>query len=157
MKTVLIGLGNPILSDDGVGWRVVQEVEKRLDGNRPPDLEIDCLSLGGISLMERLVGADRAILVDAIQTRDSIPGSVYRLSPDGLPTFNANAVHDATFQAALEMGRRLGAILPEEIVIFAVEAVELWEFSEILTPAVEASVLTAAQVVLEEINNLRRI
>lgn len=159
MKTLLIGLGNPILCDDGVGWRVVQQVAKSLQGDQKPeggqpvDLEIDCLSLGGISLMERLIGADRAILVDAIQTEGGIPGTVYRLTPDDLPTFNANAVHDASFKAALELGRRLGAKLPEEIVIYAIEAENLWEFGEWLTPAVQASVLPVAQAVYHDLSN----
>jgi hydrogenase maturation protease len=158
MSTFLIGLGNPILSDDAVGWRVVQEVEKALRANRPCGLEIDCLSLGGLSLMERLVGAERAILVDAIQTKDGVPGTTYRLSlddlSDNLPTFNTTAIHDASLPAALEMGRSLGACLPEEIVIIAVEAVELWEFGETLTPAVEAGVLPAAHLVLQEIERM---
>ena len=142
MKTLLIGLGNPILCDDSVGWKVVQQVSKslnndqNLEGDPPVELEIDFLSLGGISLMERLIGADRAIVVDAIHTEGGIPGTVYRLTPDDLPSFNANAVHDASFKAALELGRRLGAKLPEEIVIYAIEAENLWEFGEWLTPAV---------------------
>ena len=44
MKTLIVGLGNPILGDDGVGWRVAEEVKKQL----PPDAQVDviCLSLG---------------------------------------------------------------------------------------------------------------
>ena len=49
MKTLVIGLGNPILGDDGVGWRVVEEIaRKTADRN---DIEVDTVSLGGLSLM----------------------------------------------------------------------------------------------------------
>ncbi len=151
MKTIVIGLGNPILGDDGIGWRVAEEVGKRLKSAnskfQPGEVEIDQVSLGGISLMERLVGTERAILVDAIQTPGGIPGNIYRLTLDDLPTFNANAVHEASLKTALDLGRSLGADLPSEVVIFAIEAANLWDFSETLTSAVEASVIPATEAI----------
>ncbi|MBI4770166.1 MAG: hypothetical protein HY784_07090, partial [Chloroflexi bacterium] len=75
MTTLILGLGNPILGDDGLGWRVAEEVRRRLqaaDGgsarqsairNPKSEIEVDAFALGGLSLMERLVGYDRAILV----------------------------------------------------------------------------------------------
>lgn len=149
----MLALGNPILSDDGVGWRVVQEVERLLAGSAPLGWEIDYFSLGGISLMERLVGYDRAILVDAIQTRDGKPGAIYRLTLDDVPTYNADAVHDASLKDALALGRQLGAKLPKEIIIYAIEAVELREFNQALTPAVEAAILPAARQIVKEVSN----
>jgi Ni,Fe-hydrogenase maturation factor len=61
-RTRVIGLGNPILGDDGVGWRVVEAMRGRLDDEA---VDVLCLSVGGVSLMEQLVGCDRALLVDA--------------------------------------------------------------------------------------------
>ena len=71
MKTMVIGLGNPILGDDGVGWKVAEEVRKQL----PCDMSVnvDCLSVGGISLMEHLIGYDRAILIDAFALEEPMP------------------------------------------------------------------------------------
>ncbi len=142
---LVLGLGNPILRDDGVGWRVVEA----LQGCAAPDAaEFDCVALGGLALMERLVGYDRAILVDAIQTDGGVPGAVYRLGLDDLPTLHADAVHDASLKAALELGRSLGARLPSGIVIIAVEAVDVLDFGETLSPPVEAAVPIAASAVL---------
>ncbi len=149
MKTLVVGLGNPILSDDGVGWRVAAEVQKKLAPALQSEIECDCVSLGGISLMERLEGYDRAVIIDAIQTRDGVPGSLYRLTLDDLPTFNSTAIHDTSLKNALEMGRNLGAHLPQEIILFAIEAVHLYEFGEELTPSVEAGVEPAVQAVLD--------
>ncbi len=70
-KTLVIGLGNPILGDDGVGWVVAREVENRLrksDNKSDNNLEVDCLSLGGLSLMERMVGFQHVVLVDSLNT-----------------------------------------------------------------------------------------
>jgi hydrogenase maturation protease len=162
-RTLVLGLGNPILGDDGVGWRVVEEVERRVRNDalsRQSDaaaeaattnLEFDCISLGGLALMERLVGYDRAILVDAIQTPDGVPGTIYRLTLDDLPTLNANSAHDASLKAALALGRRLGARLPEDVVILAIEAANVLDFSEILSPGVAASVGQTAETLVKEL------
>jgi hydrogenase maturation protease len=114
-------------------------------------IEFDFVSLGGLALMERLVGCDRAILVDAIQTRDGVPGAIYRLTIDDLPTVHADAVHDASLKAALAVGQQLGATLPQEIVVIGIEAINLWDFSESLSPQVAASVARAAEMVLDEL------
>ena len=168
-STLVLGLGNPILGDDGVGWRVVEAAqeawERRADERRMTNdekassfvfrpsssVDFDFVSLGGLALMERLVGCDRAILVDAIQTRGGVPGAIYRLTLDDLPTLHADAIHDASLKAALAVGQQLGARLPQEIVIIGVEAVSLWDFSENLSPQVAASVARAAEMVLDEL------
>jgi hydrogenase maturation protease len=170
-STLVLGLGNPILGDDGVGWRVVeaaQEAWRRIADERRKTndetassfvlrpssiIEFDFVSLGGLALMERLIGCDRAILVDAIQTRDGVPGAIYRLTLDDLPTLHADAIHDASLKAALAVGRQLGARLPQEIVVIGIEAVNLWDFSESLSPQVVASVARAAEMVLDELAN----
>jgi hydrogenase maturation protease len=144
-STLVLGLGNPILRDDGVGWRVVEEVQLRIS---PEIAEFDCVALGGLALMERLIGFRRAILVDAIQAVGGSAGAVYPLGLGDLPTLHANAVHDASLTDALELGRRLGAELPGEITIIAVEAVDVLNFGETLSPPVEAAVPAAINAVL---------
>ena len=161
--TLVLGLGNPILGDDGVGWRVVEQAQELIrngDTSRQQDeatevvttnVEFDCFALGGLALMERLIGFDRAILVDAIQTRGGDPGAIYRLTLDDLPTLHANSTHDASLKAALTLGRQLGARLPEEIVIYAIEAAKVLDFGESLSPPIAASVARAAEMVLDEL------
>jgi hydrogenase maturation protease len=167
--TLVLGLGNPILGDDGVGWWVVEAAQeawqRRTDERQTADdefkwsmvdrqsplVEFDCVALGGLALMERLIGYDRAVLVDAIQTRGGEPGAIYRLTLDDLPTLHADAIHDASLKAALTVGQQLGARLPKEIVVIGIEAVNLWDFSESLSPQVAASVGRAAEIVLDEL------
>jgi hydrogenase maturation protease len=170
LHTLVLGLGNPILGDDGVGWRVVQQAEgtwlachseprRGEESHSTPNsssagVEFDCFSLGGLALMERLVGYNRAILVDAIQSRGGVPGAIYRLTLDDLPTMHANSAHDASLNAALALGRQLGATLPEHIVIYAIEAVNLYDFGETLSPPVAVSVRRAAEMVLVELTHI---
>jgi hydrogenase maturation protease len=146
--TLVLGLGNPILGDDGVGWRVVDAARDRVDD---AGAEFDCVALGGLALMERLIGYDRAVLVDAIQSGRGAAGSVYLLTMDDLPTAHANAAHDASLKEALELGRRLGAPLPASISIVAVEARNVLDFGEALSPEVEAAVPEAVNLVLAAI------
>jgi hydrogenase maturation protease len=147
-KIILIGLGNPILGDDGIGWKVVEYIQNHC--SLPASVETDYLALGGISLMERLIGYDSAILVDAIVTGQYPIGSVLCFEIDELPDHAAghlSSTHDTTLPLALQMGRSLGARLPDRITIVAVESQNVYDFSEDLTPAVNAAVPTAAEAV----------
>jgi hydrogenase maturation protease len=154
MRTLVVGLGNPILGDDGVGWRVADEVRQRLllaarRGQSP--IEVDSLALGGLSLMERLVGYDRAIIVDAVSTGQPL-GTVSRFRLDELPDFSTahtSAAHDTSLQNALKVGRTMGAHLPGEVLIVGVEAQSVYDFSETLSPPVAAAVPVAVRLVLE--------
>lgn len=143
--TLVLGLGNPILSDDGVGWRVVEQAERAaaFDG-----VEFDCVALGGLALMERLIGYRHAILVDAMQTDRGSAGQVHRLCLDDLPTMHSGSVHDASLKIALELGRSLGAQLPEDVLIIGIEAAQVLDFGETLSPPVEAAVPVAVDMVL---------
>ncbi len=149
MKNLVIGLGNPILGDDGVGWVVAEEVRKHLPPESPVD--VDCLSLGGISLMERLIGYQRAILIDAFIS-DQEEGTILVSKLEELPNYSAfhlTSAHDMSLQNALEMGRRLGADLPAEITVVGVSASHVYDFSEELSPPVQTAVPKMTVIVVE--------
>ena len=148
MATIVLGLGNPCLGDDAIGWRILDALEARLDEGAKAGLVFERLSLGGLSLMERLAGFERAILIDSIDLPGARPGELRRLTLDSLPGTHANAAHDATLVDALSMGRKLGVSLPDEITIYAVQIERGLEFSEALTPAVEASIEPAVKALL---------
>jgi hydrogenase maturation protease len=149
VKTIVIGLGNPILGDDGVGWRVAEEVKGRLD----PDLQVDVdfLSLGGISLMEHLIGYDRVVLVDAFLT-DEEPGSIHVSPLDKIPNnsaFHITSAHDTSLQNAMKLGKDLGASLPNDVMVIGVSIKRAYDFSEELSPPVAEAIPKAVQIVVE--------
>jgi hydrogenase maturation protease len=153
-KTLIVGLGNPILGDDAIGWRVAEQIQTRLalELTRLQGLEVDCLALGGLSLMERLVGYQRAIIIDAMTTRRGPPGSVYCFPLDALPdrsVGHTTAAHDTSLTTAIALGRSMGASLPENITIVAVEAEQVYDFSEDLSPEIAAAIPQAEQVVFD--------
>lgn len=154
MKTLVVGLGNPILGDDGVGWKVAEEVCKHLSDDLRVDVE--CLSLGGISLMEHLIGYDRVVIVDAFET-DAMAGSISVLKLSQLPNYSAyhiTNVHDTSLQKAMELGREMGAHLPEDVVIVGVTTDRIHDFSEELSPPVARMVPCVVKIVLDLIKEI---
>ncbi len=153
MKTLIIGLGNPILTDDGVGVRVAERVKAAL----PPDapVKVRQVSVGGLTLMESMVGYDRVILIDAIHRRNGRLGVVHRLTLDDLqmisPTQHSASVHDTSLVTALEVGRRMGLPLPREIIIYAIEVANVTDFGAEPTPAVAEAIPEATAAVLTEL------
>ncbi|HLF01326.1 MAG TPA: hydrogenase maturation protease [Anaerolineales bacterium] len=163
MNTLVIGLGNPILGDDGAGWRVVEKVQQQIDAASSEaragavgGVDFDYCTLGGLSLMERLIGYDQAILVDAVVTGGQ-PGAVTCIRLDDLPdysTAHTTAVHDTSLQNALRVGRVMGAHLPETVWVVGIEAKSVYTFSEELTPVVAAAIPPAARSVLNLIRQI---
>ncbi len=151
---IVVGLGNPILGDDAVGWHVVDAVAALLSPEERAHVDVDRLAVGGLTLMERLVGYRRAVLVDAMLTGTAPPGTVRVLSVAEIPAREAghlDAAHDATLADALAAGRAMGAVLPDEITIVSIEAAQVTEFSEEMTPAVAAAIPEATEAVLRAI------
>jgi len=152
MKTLVIGLGNPILGDDGVGWHVAEEIAK-ITVDRS-NVEVDCVSLGGLSLMERLTGSRRVILIDAIFTGGAPIGTVSQITLGDLPdltTGHSASVHDTSLHNALNIGRSMDIPLPEDqdVIIIAIEAENVYDFSQELSPAVAAAVPQTVKVVMD--------
>jgi hydrogenase maturation protease len=149
MKVLIVGLGNPILGDDGVGWKVAEQVHRRLPEG--PPVEVLCLSLGGLSLMEHLIGYDHVILVDAFST-DAPVGSISVLRLSQLPNYSAfhiTSIHDTSLQKAMELGREMGAHLPEDVMIVGVATECIHDFSEDLSLPVARVVPCVVNIVLD--------
>ena len=155
---LIIGLGNPILGDDGVGWVITQKVKDRL--LKTENLEFDLLSLGGLSLMERLTGYTKVILIDALSTGKLSPGEVVTFplnSMQDLSSGHSSSAHDTSLRNALDVGRSMNIDLPknENIVVVAVEANHVYEFSRELSPQIRDAVPVAVNRVLDLLADLK--
>jgi hydrogenase maturation protease len=156
MKTLIAGLGNPALGDDGVGWKVVKEVCKSL----PEDLrvQVNCLTHGGMGLMEHLIGYDYAILVDAFAT-DAPVGSISVLKLSQLPNYSAyhiTSAHDTSLLQAIEKGRKMGAHLPSDVMVVGIATGNIHEFSEDLSPPVTRMIPCIVKIVLNLLNEFMK-
>ena len=150
MKTIIIGLGNPILGDDGVGWKIVDELQSIIHGQS--SIVLETASLGGLSLMERMVGFERAILIDAMESAQGEVGSVRVIPLEALTNPSAGhsaSAHDTSLITALQTARTMGLDVPESVEVVAIEAGNVYDFSEELSPPVARAVPMAVQAVLD--------
>jgi hydrogenase maturation protease len=147
VRTLVIGVGNPLLADDGVGPAVARALRSVLAERS--EVRIEEEYRGGLRLMERMIGFERVIVVDAM-LGGTEPGTIRRLTPAALAARHVNGPHDAGLAEALEIGRAIGAPLPPEgqLFIVAVEAADVGSFSECCTPAVARAVPRAVESVL---------
>jgi hydrogenase maturation protease len=154
MRTLVLGLGNPILTDDGVGIHVVRAAAALGSASI---VEFEEASVGGLRLLEIISGYDQVILVDALQTAGGKPGDVLRLSYADLPRLrHSGCSHDLSLTGALALGHSLGLRLPtaESIRIVGVQVEDVLTFGESCTPSVAAAIPAAVRTVLDELERL---
>ena len=150
MKTIIIGLGNPVLSDDGFGCYVARALQGKV---KEPAVTLMEAGAGGLDFLELLANYDKAIIIDAIQTVEGKPGQIYRLDPELFAdTQHASTPHDVNFATAIKLGKQLGLPLPQQITIFAVEAKDAISFGEVCTPEVMAAIPTCVSMVVQELS-----
>jgi hydrogenase maturation protease len=153
MKILVLGLGNPLVTDDSVGLRVAAELKPRLADR--PEVVVSEDYWGGLRLMERMAGFDRAIVIDAICT-GAPPGTIHRLTPGSIPTQRSASTHDVNLTTALALVRTAGLHLPrdEDILLVGVEAEDILSFGEQCTPAVAAAIAPAVEEVVRAVESL---
>lgn len=155
-ETVVVGLGNPILGDDGVGWRVVEALDAILED---PAITLEQVSVGGLGLMEHLLGHPRALIVDAILGGDDPPGTVRVRPLEQVVTRRAShldSVHDVPLTGALDAARALGADVPREVLVVGIAVDRTDVFREALSEPVARSVGPAVAAVLQVLERWRR-
>jgi hydrogenase maturation protease len=145
MRVLVLALGNPILCDDGVAFHVLERMRSRLP-SVSDDLVIEEACTGGIDLLTFILDFDRVLILDAVLTRKDPPGTVNLFRVDELKeSIHADSPHHTNFATAVELGHRLHPDrMPGEILIVGVEVDNILDFTEELTPAVEAAVPVAA-------------
>lgn len=147
-KTLIIGLGNTILSDDGAGIYAARQIaENCRDRN---DIDIVEASLGGVGLLDLITGYQRVIIVDAIFTANNSPGTIYQLNVEDLgdPSL-PSGLHFLDVRTAVEFGRKLGLVMPQKIEIFAIEIKYNTSFGEELTQEISQALPRLTQQILE--------
>ena len=148
MKVLVLGIGNPLRSDDGVGIHVVESLRGENLGHKIDIQE----GLSGLDILGAISGYERIIIVDAIKS-GADPGTIYKLSLNDLQEqqpLHAFSTHDVDIPTMLKLGRDLyPGKMPEDIVIIAVEAQDIETFSETCTPQVEKAIREVVHLIKE--------
>ncbi len=145
-RVLVLGLGNDALSDDAVGLHVAREVRDRLE-DRPVVAVVESVGTG-LTLLDEIVGCDRLVLIDAVQTGTVAPGTVCEWSLDAEPARRIAAPHSVGIFETIALGQRFGLHLPVQVEIVTVEVEDAATLNFGLTPSVQAAVNVAASRVV---------
>jgi len=150
MKTLVLGIGNDILGDDGVGVHVARAVARKISAK---EARVEETGAAGLSLLELVKGHERLIIADAILTDNTEVGKIHRLTlKDLAKTNNSITPHDAALVTTLEIGNSLfPGEMPREVVVYGVQTSNVEQFSGKMSPAVKAAVPEVVRLILAEI------
>jgi hydrogenase maturation protease len=150
----IIGLGNELLSDDGVGIRVVRELKTRL---APGVAAFEELSVGGLELLEYLVGSEQCVIIDALVTGRHPAGTAYRFiqkADRGPVTLTSS--HQIDLAQVLSLAAMLGADLPRTLTVYGIEAADVTTFHDACTPAVSQAIPKVVDAVCRDLEGGER-
>lgn len=147
-RVAIIGIGNTVMGDDGAGVKVLQHLPDELPGG----VSIIELATGGMTLLHKFENLDMAIICDAVDFNGQ-PGEIRVFRPEEVDSIKTlgYSLHDIDILKVLELAKKLGQ-LPEKVFIAAIQPVNV-EFSETLSPEVEASLPELASKIMELIKN----
>jgi hydrogenase maturation protease len=146
MKTLVLGFGNPILTDDAVGIRIAEELAREL-----PEITVVATSEAGLAILDEVTGYDRLVIIDSIKTGRGRPGELYKLTLEDLePKSDFSSSHGLDIATAFKLGEMLGYPLPREVSIYAVEVKDNTTFGEGFTPELERSISSIIRQIKEE-------
>lgn len=125
---LILGIGNKILSDDGIGIRLIEDLQEEF---RHPHVHFKTACTGGLEIVEMMQEYEEVLILDAIKTYGGKPGDIYAFTIDDFKeTLHISSFHDISFLIALEFMKRSGLSTPGKIHILAIEIVEDSYFSE---------------------------
>ncbi|HEY3419343.1 MAG TPA: hydrogenase maturation protease [Methanomassiliicoccales archaeon] len=153
-RTLVLGIGSPIVTDDAIGFRIVDQLRTMA----LKDVDLEEASTSGLDLIEMMLDYQLVIVVDAIVTTNYAPGTVMVLGEESFhATIHGTNPHEVNVGTALELGRKLEPErMPREIFFVAVEVNDVWTVGDTMTPEVEESLPEAVQTVLDLIEGKHR-
>jgi len=148
-KLVIIGVGNLLLKDQGVGVHVAQELMKR---NLPQGVKVFDGGVAGMGLLDLLPEAKKVVLIDAVHMNLE-PGAVVRFTPEEV-RFQSEKIklsaHDLGVMEVLELAKALNQC-PPEVIVIGIQPQEI-SWGTDLTPAVQNSLPKVVEAVLREMD-----
>jgi hydrogenase maturation protease len=152
MSTIVLGIGNTLLTDDGVGIYVVREMKEKV--NRP-DIDFVESPVAGFRLLDLMQSYDRAVIIDAIKTGGAPVGTIHKFAISDLrDTVHMTSVHDLNLATVLGLAEEMAIKMPTDIQIYAIEAGDTFTFGESLTPELVAHIPRIAEEIAKHLRTL---
>lgn len=153
-RTILIGIGNPILSDDGAGIYAARAIQEVLKESEQWKVDVVESSMAGLELMDLVEGYGKAVLIDSMKTERFPSGQIYQLNLEELnPCDDPLNIHLIGIRGVMDLGKRMGRDMPESISIYAIEVSDNTTFGEDLTPEIRKRLPDLVNQVLKEITS----
>ncbi len=150
-QIVVMGVGNVLLTDEGVGVRVLKELEARYDF--PQNVRLVDGGVLGLSLTGVMMEADQVIVIDAVRGGDE-PGTIYRFNWEAKPAHiqYKDSLHQIDLMETMGTLPLIGQV--PEVLVVGVEYENIFDWGTELTPKVEAAVPSLVKLVIEELAKL---
>lgn len=132
-KILILGLGNDILGDDGIGLIAARELKKQFE-HFPVDV-VEA-TLAGLELLDILQGYEKVLILDAVVTKKYQLGTVLELSPEQFKHATAISPHYGGLPEVLKLAEYLKVKFPTEIRILAMEIEPPYDLREGLNPII---------------------
>lgn len=140
-KTLILGIGNSILSDDATGIIVARKIYDELVNSKGfEDIEFAETAYAGWRLVDLIAGHKKIIIIDAIQGGGGSAGDCYKIEQSKSNSLHLHFSHGMDLFTALEFARKSGIDIPDNISIYAVEVNNPYEFGETISPAVNEKI-----------------
>jgi hydrogenase maturation protease len=151
VKSLVLGIGNTIMGDDGVGIYVARMVKDSTQSRA--DLQVKELGVSGFKLVEEILGYDEVMIVDSYASGDTDAGQIREFGPEDFEdTLHASSPHGANFATALELYRSLRPDrIPRKIRIFTVNIHPTDTFGDSLSDPIREAALKLAEMIVREL------
>jgi len=137
-KTLVLGLGNDLYGDDGIGISIIKQIHQN------PKLEKELAAIcgsvefkpccqTGLSLLDQIIGYQSLVIVDTIKKTNPHTGKIHILEGNELRYIPGPSPHYVSIPQSIEIGKKLGLKVPTRIKIIAIEAKNIYNLGENLT------------------------
>jgi hydrogenase maturation protease len=138
VKTLILGLGNELFGDDGVGIHVIRELKKR--GGFKSNIDLVETSVSGLALLDIIANYDRLVIIDTIKRENPKPGSIRLINLNQIRHVPGPSPHYVSFPQIITLGKKFGLKMPKLVKIIAVEAKSIYHLGEELSPEVKSAI-----------------
>lgn len=148
-ETIILGLGNPILSDDSIGLRVVDKIEEILSPIN--NVDFSKVASSGIEILDIISGYKRLILIDVIKTGMVEIGTLKKYDVlDFENSIHLSSPHQLNFPSVIEFAKKIGIPIPDVIDIFTIEVEDIYTISEECSPNIKNKIPEIAGEVIKQ-------
>lgn len=162
MRLLILGLGNVLRGDDGVGVYAAKLIEEKISqyddiALRHDGIDVKYGLFGGVELLYEMLGYDKAIILDSLKTSHGKVGDITRLGTEDLPEFCGPSLHDMSIREIEDLGKHhFPDEFPSEVVIFSIEVMAT-TFKEGLSEEIKGVLPQLVNDVLEAIRGMTSV